>query len=83
MINIIVIFLKSPLIFYREQKFRDDVYRCHYTLSGLHLNAKSYQKALQCAKLAVMTAKNIRNKQQELDAQLQLGIVSFVFYKAF
>lgn len=26
-----------------------------------------------------MTAKDIKNKQQELDAQLQLGIVSFVF----
>jgi len=73
--------LKVPLkknlfnLICREQKLKDNIFRCHYTLSGLHLNSKQLQKALQCAKAAITISKECRETEQELDAQLQLGLV--------
>ncbi|XP_066915098.1 tonsoku-like protein [Clytia hemisphaerica] len=67
-------FVSKALLISKEQKLRENTYRCHYTLSGLYLNAKSYQKALQSAKSAVMIGKEMKSKQQELDAQMQLGV---------
>lgn len=69
-------FVNKALIISREQKLTDDIYRCHFTLSGLYLTDKNFQKSLQSAKSALMIAEEKKKQQEEVDALYQMGLVT-------
>ena len=65
-------------IYYREESLKDNVFRCHLSISVLYLNNDELAKALETAELAYKLVKEEGNKADALEALLQIGLVSFL-----
>ena len=66
-------------IIFREQRLKDDMYRCHFTLCGFYLKQNNPEKALQNIKSALGIAKEKRDKFGEVEILTQMGLVRFHF----
>ena len=66
-------------VIFREQRLKDDMYRCHFTLSGFYLKQNNPEKALQNIKNALGIAKEKRDKFGEVEILTQMGLVRFHF----
>ncbi|XP_057299968.1 tonsoku-like protein [Hydractinia symbiolongicarpus] len=68
-------FVLKALVISREQKLYENIFKCHFTLSGIYVNTGNYIKALQSAKASLNIAQEQNDKGGELDALSQMGLV--------